>query len=190
MSPSSRDRISVDLHGLKTALFDRAQALGTSPSRLVRISLAETLGQAMPLDPDHSTQSEPHRDRDRVRLCLRMNRAHARETVDAARRARLSTGDYVAGLVANVPVLANGNSRSDYLIALTTSSAELATLSRSIRRLTALLREANVEPARPYRTMLDTLAQDVHRHLELAARVLADLRPGMPGTASPARHSD
>ena len=44
MAPSSRDRISVDLHGLKAALFERAQARGVSPSGLVRTTLAEASG--------------------------------------------------------------------------------------------------------------------------------------------------
>ena len=190
MAPSSRDRISVDLQGLKTALFDRAQALGMSPSLLVRTSVAEALGRAVPLDNWHSRQCDPGASGDRVRLCLRMGRAHARATVDAARRAGLNPGDYVAGLVANVPVLATGGSFSDYLIALTASSAELAALSRSIRGLTALLREVNVEPARPYRAMLDTLSGDVRRHLELAARALADLQARRRGTGCAARDGD
>ena len=42
MAPSSRDRISVDLHGLKAALFERAQALGVSPSGLVRTNSKST----------------------------------------------------------------------------------------------------------------------------------------------------
>ena len=41
MEPSSRDRISVDLHGLKAPLMERAQAVGLSPSHLVRQVLAE-----------------------------------------------------------------------------------------------------------------------------------------------------
>ena len=52
MTPSSRDRISVDLHGLKAALFERAQALGVSPSGLVRTTLAEALGRSDPTDID------------------------------------------------------------------------------------------------------------------------------------------
>jgi hypothetical protein len=54
--------------------------------------------------------------------------------------------------------------------------------------LTALLRQAEGEPARPYRAMLDTLASDVRRHLELAARVLSDLQPQGRG-APPAMRS-
>ena len=46
MAPSSSDRISVDLHGLKAALIARAKTLGVSPSGLVRTTLAEALGRA------------------------------------------------------------------------------------------------------------------------------------------------
>ena len=60
---------------------------------------------------------------------------------------------------------------------MTASSAELATLSRNVYQLNALLRQANVESARAYRKMLDTMTRDVRRHLELAARVLTDLQP-------------
>ena len=49
MGPSSRDRLSVDLHGLKAALLDRAQGLGVTPSGFVRSTLAEALGQSLDL---------------------------------------------------------------------------------------------------------------------------------------------
>jgi hypothetical protein len=79
--------------------------------------------------------------------------------------------------MANVPVLSAGGGRAEHIAALMASCAELSTLSRNVHRLTALLRQANVEPARPYREMLDTLAGDVRRHLDLAARALVDLQP-------------
>jgi hypothetical protein len=106
-----------------------------------------------------------------------MDREQARRTLEASRRAGLSLGDYVGGLVANVPVLTTGGGRTELIAGLVASCSELSTLSRNLHRLTALLRQAKVEPARPYREMLDTLAGDVRRHLELAARVLADLQP-------------
>ena len=52
MEPSSRDRISVDLHGLKATLVERAQAVGLSPSHLVRLVLADTLGRPAPLNAE------------------------------------------------------------------------------------------------------------------------------------------
>ena len=71
MAPSSSDRISVDLHGLKAALFERAQALGVSPSGLVRTTLAEALGRSDPINIDRSTPSPLPSNGERVRLCLR-----------------------------------------------------------------------------------------------------------------------
>ncbi len=106
-----------------------------------------------------------------------MSRGEALAVLAAARNAGLSPGAFVAGVVAGVPALTNGASRTEHLSALIASNAELSTLSRNIHRLTALLRQANVEPARPYRKMLDTLADEVRRHLGLAARVLANLQP-------------
>lgn len=187
MAPSSRDRISVDLRGLKAALFERAQALGVSPSGLVRTTLAEALSQAERIHIDRSTPSLRSGNSDRMRLCLRMSREQARATMEAARLACMNPGDYVGSLVANVPVLSDGGSRAEHIATLIASSAELSTLSRNIHRLTALLRQANVEPARQYREMLDTLAGDVRSHLELAARVLSDLQPRSRGADTAAR---
>ena len=174
MAPSSRDRISVDLHGLKAALFERARILGLSPSDLVRMTLTEALGlpERIAAVPRRLTGSSG-----RVRLSLRMSREQASATLEAARGAGMNPGDYVGSLVANVPVLSAGGSRAECIATLVASSAELSTLSRNIHRLTALLRQAYVEPARQYREMLDTLAGDVRGHLVLAARVLSDLRP-------------
>jgi hypothetical protein len=186
MDPSSRDRLSVDLHGLKAALLDRANALGVTPSGFVRTTLAEALGQ--PVSEAVPPQRCPNASSgDRVRLCMRMTSEHARATVEAARRARMTPGDLVGGLVLGVPVLSAGGSRADHIATLVASSAELSTLSRNIHRLSLLLRQANVEPARQYREMLDTLAADVRHHLELAAVVLADLQPQRRSTAMPPR---
>jgi hypothetical protein len=183
MAPSSRDRLSVDLHGLKAALFERAQALGVSPSGLVRTMLAEALGRAVPTNIDHSMQSLKSGNGDRVRLCLRMSRAQARATLEGARRAGLNPGDYVGGLVAGVPVLLGAGSRTDHLAALIASSAELSTFSRNLHHLAKLLRHGDFRPAREYRPMLDTLGTDVRSHLALVAGALADLRP-RGGTAA------
>ena len=48
MAPSSRDRISVDLRGLKAALIERARAQGASPSDFVRTALADVLSEPPP----------------------------------------------------------------------------------------------------------------------------------------------
>ena len=189
MAPSSRDRISVDLHGLKATLFERAQALGVSPSGLVRTTLAEALGRSDPTDIDHSMQSLKSGSGDRVRLGLRMSRAQARATLEGARRAGLNPGDYVGGLVVGVPVLSGAGNRPDHLAALIASSAELSTLSRNLHHLTKLLRHGEFRLAQEYRPMLDTLGADVRSHLALVAGALADLRP-RGGTSAAGRSAN
>ena len=177
MTPSSRDRISVDLRGLKAPLFERACARGVSPSGLVRDALIEALGQTEPSGLDRVAESAPLPTADRVRLSLRMSREEARATLAAARQAGLAPGAYVAGLVAGVPALSGGANRAEHIAALVASSAELSTLSRDIHHLTSLLRQGNVRAAQEYRERLDTLAGDVRSHLSLASGVLSDLRP-------------
>ena len=177
MTPSSRDRISVDLRGLRAPLFEQARARGISPSDLVRAVLATALDHAEPSLSERSAPGTAASSEDRVRLSLRMSRSDALATIRAARVAGLSPGAYVAGLIADVPVLTSGAARTDHLASLIASSAELSTLSRNLHRLTSLLRQGSVPAAQEYRDMLDTVADDVHKHLTLAATVLADLRP-------------
>lgn len=177
MTPSSRDRISVDLHGLKAALFARAQATGSSPSELVRKAVAQSLGEPVSTTSEPYTPCFPGRNDERVRLGLRMQRDDAAALLAAARRVGLGPGDFVASLVSGVPVVLEGGGRGDHIAAITASSAELSTLSRDIHHLSNLLRNGDVVPALAYRDMLKTLDADIRRHLLLAAGVLSGLRP-------------
>lgn len=188
MNTTTHDFVTVDMRGLKAALVARAQAERVSMSVLVRGAVARELGLAV--DGEASRTDEPAArpsSATLVKLSIRMTAEEARQFDGGARAAGLSRGAYLAGLIANVPVLSAGGGRTEHIAALMASCAELSTLSRNVHRLTALLRQANVEPARPYREMLDTLAGDVRRHLELAARVLADLQPQSRSTRPTAR---
>lgn len=188
MNTTAHDFVTVDMRGLKAALVARAQADRVSVSVLVRGAVARDLGLAAD-DEASRTNELPARPSSAttVKLSIRMTAEEAQQLAAGARAASLSRGTYLAGLIANVPVLSSGGGRAEHIATLMASSAELSTLSRNINRLTTLLRRANVEPARPYRDMLDTLAGDVRRHLELAARVLADLQPQRRGARPSAR---
>lgn len=175
MQSPSRERISIDLQGLKAPLMARSQALGVSPSGLIRKALEHALETtAEPAQRSTRRTSRGHPG-DRARLCLRMGHEDAMAVFAAARRAGMSPGDYVADLVAGVPVLLNGGGRVEHIAALMASNFEMSSLSRNIHALTRLLTQANVPQARVYRDMLDTLNGDVRRHLVLVAGALADL---------------
>jgi hypothetical protein len=185
MAPSSRDRISVDLQGLKASLCERAHATGMLPSAVVRKALADALGQQAESGVLRTPYARRDQSASRARLSLRMTRAQAAAVIEAAHRAGMSPGDYVANLVAGVPVLTGGGRRAEHVAALIASCAEMSSLSRNVRHLTSLLREGSSRAAQEYRLMLDRLASDVRDHVRLASTVLADLRPrGAPSAAS------
>ncbi len=185
MAPSSRDRISVDLQGLKATLCERAHAAGMLPSDVVRKALADALGQPAASGVLRAPNARRDQSAGRVRLSLRMTRAQAAAVIEAARRAGMSPGDYVTNLIAGVPVLTSGGRRAEHLAVLIASCSEMSSLSRSIHHLSLLLREGSSRAAQEYRVMLDTLANDVREHLRMASTVLAELRPRRaPGGAS------
>ena len=176
MNTHSPDFVTVDMRGLKAALVARAQAQRVSVSVLVRAAVARDLGVANGDEAHRTAASANTGSGDSfVKLSTRMTSEEADQLAAGARSAGLSRGAYLAGLIAAVPVLASGESRPDHIAALTSSSAELSTLSRNIHHLTSLLRQGAVRPAQEYRAMLDTLAGDVRVHLKLASGVLSDL---------------
>ncbi len=185
MNATSHDFVTVDMRGLKAALVARARAERVSVSVLVRGAVERELGLVHSSDELQAAQRASVEARPIVKLSIRLISAEAEQLDAGARRAGLSRGAVLAGLLANVPSLSGGSgSRPDCIAALTASSAELSTLSRNINHLTALLRQGNVQAALEYRSMLDTLGGDVRAHLRLAAGVLADLRPSRPASRS------
>ncbi len=116
MNHKLRERISIDLQGLRTPLIARAQATGMSPSEIVRRALEQALDTPAVPAVEEGMQPSTRKAGGRLRLCLRMDSEDVQALRVAARRAELSTGDYVAGLVAGAPVLtmAGGPNTSPY----------------------------------------------------------------------------
>jgi hypothetical protein len=178
LAPSARDRISVDLHSLKAALMTRAAAERVDVSVVVRRAIEREVGVAAATPELASEPCSPRAASATVKLSIRLSVADAEQLTVGARKAGLSRGAYLAGLLAGNPSLVNGAaSRPDRLAALNASCAELSTMSRDLHSLAALLRQGQVKAAMEYRAMVDTLDADVREHLAMAAGLLADLRP-------------
>lgn len=182
MDTTPHDFVTVDMRGLKAALVAFAAQQRTSVSAVVRAAVARELGL------EGEGGSEPwnavcgQEGGACKKLSIRMPRSEAERLDAGARAAGLSRGAYLAGLVDRVPVLLAGG-RAEHIAALTASCAELSTLSRNVHQLTALLSAGDVQRALAYRDLLDKLADDVRRHLQLAAQTLANLQPGRRPTA-------
>lgn len=183
MNTPTHDFVTVDMRGMKAALVARAQAQRVNVSELVRAAVERELGLVDASKEPEGAMRDAASAASIVKLSVRLTSGEAAQLDAGARRAGLSRGAFLAGLLANVPSLSGGSgSRLDCLAALTASSAELSTLSRNINQLTALLRKGEVRAAQEYRRLLDTLGDDVRAHLSLAAGVLADLRPARSST--------
>lgn len=174
---ASRDRISVDLRGMKAALLAQARARGFTPSDFIRALLVQALREKSGMQALNDTPVEPVVSGPRARLSLRMRRHEAQLVLGRARAAGMPAGAFVAGLCGGVPAIADGQRPIDQAVALIASSAELATLARDLRHLTQLLRQADAPAARAYRARLDSTERDVRAHLALAAALMADLAP-------------
>jgi hypothetical protein len=176
MNTPSHDFVTVDMRGLKAALVARAQADRTTVSVLVRTAVARELGVAGEgaQAPAPATSTTPE---EWVKLSIRMPVAEAIRLDLGARAAGLSRAAFLAGLVAEVPILTSGGRRNESIASLVASNAVMADLARDLRHLTQLLSRGDVAPARVYRQRLDTVGDEVRAHLRLASRTLADLKP-------------
>ena len=189
MNNPTHDFVTVDMRGLKAALVARAQAERVSVSAVVRRAVQRELGLANESADHEALARSGAAAPSIVKLSIRLTSAEAEQLAAGARRAGVSRGAFLAGLLAGVPSLSGGaSSRPDCIAALTASSAELSTLTRNIHHLSALLRQGEVRAAQEYRRMLDTLGDDVRAHLRLAGSVLADLRPARAADARAPAH--
>src|SRR5687768_4489657 len=155
MGACGRDRISVDLRGIRAAVATRAAANAMTVSELVREVLArEACGDAA-ASPSAAGSAEARGGH--VRVGLRMSPAHASALKSAARAAALPAGDYVAALVSDSPVTAGRGPRGECAAALIASCSALTVLARDLRHLGELLRQGQVLAAQQYRKRLDDL---------------------------------
>ncbi|MCW5656732.1 MAG: hypothetical protein KIT60_03430 [Burkholderiaceae bacterium] len=171
-APTSRELLTVDLRGLKPALIERARADGVPVSALVRQALLALLQERSA----HPLSGLPHSQTpvsSRVRVSLHLARDQRDQLRSRAAASGLPVGAYVVALMRQPIEPPSAADRAARTAALVRSNAELATLSRNIARLTALLRHGAAREAQQYRQSLDALDTEVRTHLALASDVLA-----------------
>lgn len=174
---ASRDRISIDLCGMKQAVVAKARAHGVTPSALIRRLIGDAVLDEVRRPAMLEKTNNPLAREKRMRLSLRMDRSAAQQLLQRAGAAGLPVGTFVGGLCAGAPALLAGQRPADQLAALAASSAELATLARDLRHLSQLLRLADAPAAQTYRERLGNAERDIRAHLALASDLLAELRP-------------
>ena len=176
MNTVPHDFVTVDMRGLKAELVAHARERRVSVSVVVRDAVARALpSEQAALEVSRSTVDTDELSKT-VKVSIRLTTNEVRQLDTGAKAAGLARAAFLSGLIEGVKVISSGG-RREYLAALISSNAELSTLSRNIRHLADLLRRSESRAAQEYRAMLDTLANDVSRHLNLAGDVLTQMLP-------------
>jgi len=176
MGKPQRDRVTIDLRGLREPLQTRALANQMTPAALVRQAV---LAYLAPKSGDQKPDPKPLkyvREKEVVKVTLRLPAGHAALMNYQARIANVSQSIYLAALIEGAPPPKNHAQAVAALQASTNRLAVISTdLSAYLRTLHTVKPGASQELER-YRAGIKTLNQDIRRHLGTAAQLVAELR--------------
>ncbi len=111
-----------------------------------------------------------------VKVTLRLPAAHVQLLAVRARRADVSQGTYVAGLIEGTPLAPRLPDHREVLQAIARSTSDLAALSVDLRELLRRLRRADVGDSAQHVAALSRTEAIVNEHVRLASRLVADVR--------------
>ena len=171
-----RDRVTVDLRGVRPQLQAQATKRQITAAALVRRAVLAMLCEELPDAGDNKSLDSAGRSQF-VKATLRLPVAHAVLLARRARRADVSQGLYVASLIDGTPAPPQAPDHSQAVAALMASTDRLAALSADLNAFMRLLGHAPRSELEPYRASIWSLAGDVREHLASAAEVVAALRP-------------
>jgi hypothetical protein len=167
----ARERVTIDLRGLAPALEAHAKARHLTVSQVARLALVA----ALPSAPNAQVQpvKEPSSEADRlIKLTIRLRRGVAARLAHRARSCGLSQGAYLTTLLDGAPAPPLGLVR-----ALAESSDELAILSADANEVIRMLRKGVATSDTDLRRLVQGMVQGTRQHLDLASRVVAQVRP-------------
>lgn len=176
MGHPQRDRVTIELRGLREQLQMQALRKQMTPAALVRQALLAYLAPT-PSNQASEKQSLPlMRDKQLVKVTLRLPSGHVELMNLLARRADVSQSIYVATLIEGSPPPTKHTQTVAALQASTNRLAVISTdLSAFLRIMQTVTPGASQELER-YRSGIKTLNQDIRCHLDTAAALVAELR--------------
>ena len=187
MTRHPRERVTIDLRGIGPRLHAHAAARGRTTASVVRAAVVATL-DAEVASEEPEVGAEPV-DARAVKVTVRLGVWHAVRLAHCARKAGVSQGTYLTGLLDGVPPSPRSVDHGDAVAALADSTQKVAAMSADIHGFLRLMRNARAGEAEKYRATLMSLSKDVRLHLEVASRLMAGLasRQRTGGSAVAAR---
>ena len=170
-----RDRVTIDLRGIRPQLQAHAAKRQMTAAALVRRAVTAMLDNA-PCDEGASGPSDSASGTPVVKITLRLPVAHAVLLASRARVADLSQGTYVARLIDGTPAQPRAPGHVQAVAALMASTDRIAALSADLNAFMRLLGRTPRSELEPYRASIRSLAGDVRAHLASAAALVAALQ--------------
>lgn len=176
MGKPQRDRVTIDLRGLREPLQTRALVNQMTPAALVRQALLAYLAPT----PSNQTPEMQKRlllsDKRLIKVTLRLSSGHVELMNLLARRADVSQSIYVATLIEGSPPPTNHTQTVAALQASTNRLAVINTDLSDFLRVMYTSKPGVQQELERYRAGIKTLNQDIRRHLDMAAALVAELR--------------
>ena len=176
MGKPQRDRVTIDLRGLREPLQTRARVNQMTPAALVRQAV---LAYLAPKSGDQTPDPKPLtyvREEQVIKVTLRLPAGHAALMNFQARIANVSKSIYVAALIEGAPPPRN---HAQTVAALQASTHRLAVISTDLSaylRILHMVKPGASQELDRYQAGIDTLNKDIGRHLNTAAELVAELR--------------
>jgi hypothetical protein len=167
----TRDRLTVDLCGIASAVKAEAKARRLTLAAFARVALVASLQEAA--DDARTLSSMGDDDGQTVKLTLRLPAPQASWLVEHARAAGLSYGTFLASVIEGAPCPA---SLAEAVRSLTESTDQMAVLARDLNAGMRLLASAKIEEARKYRQQVVVLFDEVRQHLRLTSALAGEVR--------------
>jgi hypothetical protein len=183
MTRPPRERVTIDLRGIGPRLHAHAAARGKTTAATVRAAVVAMLDADG--SPHSSSAVADSIDVRVLKVTVRLGVLYAVRLARCARRADVSQGTYVEGLLDGLPLSPRSVDHGGAVAALADSTQKVAAMSADIHGFIRLMRNAKPGEAEKYRVGLMSLSKDVRQHLEVASRLMAGLtgRQRMGGSA-------
>lgn len=169
-----RDRITVDLRGIRPQSQAHAALRQMSAAALVRRAVKAMLDDAQS-DVGDDGPTDTASGSPIVKIALRLPVAHAALLARRACRADVSQGSYVVRLIDGTPTRPLAPDHARAVAALRASTDRLAALSADLNAFMRLLGRTPRSELEPYRASIRSLASDIRLHLASGAAMLAGL---------------
>ena len=171
MTRHPRERVTIDLRGIGPRLHAHAAARGKTTAATVRAAVVAMLDADEGLHSSSAVAGSI--DVRVVKMTVRLSVLHAARLASCARRADVSQGTYVEGLLDGLPPGPRSVDHGGAVAALANSTQRVAAMSADIHGFIRLMRNAKPGEAEKYRAGLISLSKDVRQHLEVASRLMA-----------------